>query len=202
LPPRRQIGDPITVPPRPRWPANRPPLPETPDLGGRRTDLRCRSWTSVPGCPVRWPSTPFTLTRLPVPSHKRRPNSRLPGSWGACSTSVRYFSPFPSGCPSGSGSKRCGFSPRPGSLRLVSQTRHRLRPDPEVGGVRLGFPAPVGVRSHVSPSTEVSGDPCPATHAPFPILRLAALARVRRSGAANDSTPRPSTCSVFISAVV
>jgi hypothetical protein len=51
-------GSPVAVPPRPRCPANRTPLPE--------------SKPGLPASRLRCPSTPFTLTRLPVPSRWRR----------------------------------------------------------------------------------------------------------------------------------
>lgn len=47
-------GSPVAVPPRPRCPANRTPLPE--------------SRPGLPASRLRRLSTPFTLTRLPVPS--------------------------------------------------------------------------------------------------------------------------------------
>jgi hypothetical protein len=83
LPPRRQIGDPITVPPRPRRPANRPPLPETSDLGDRRTDLRLPEL----GLGSRLPG-PLTLDAVHADPVNRAialtpPELRLPSSWGA-----------------------------------------------------------------------------------------------------------------------
>jgi hypothetical protein len=61
-------GFPTAVPPRPRCPANRTPLPE--------------SRPGLPASRLRRLSTPFTLTRFPVPSDDDAAEPRLPEQLG------------------------------------------------------------------------------------------------------------------------
>jgi hypothetical protein len=137
LPSRRHVGHPTTVPPRPRRLVAQPPLPES----GAPV---CRLPGSV------GPSTPFTLTRLPVPSPWRRrssasgavgvPRRRRPGDRPARHPRS----------PVGSvRSSHGGFSPRPEPLPPRGSGPFSDSSGPKALLVRLGLSTPVGVRSPV-----------------------------------------------------
>jgi len=107
----RAAGCPVAVPLRPRRPANRTPLPESePGLSASRP---------------RRPSTPFTLTRFPVPSMWRR----RAGSSGAVGVlhRPRPGNPVPvaPGRPAARYPERVVFRSVRTRFHLVDRTRHR-----------------------------------------------------------------------------
>lgn len=151
---RRVLGGSAT---RPRHTPALPPVPRRrcrPDLEDRRTDLRCRSRSSV--CRQSRPrglSTPFTLTRLPVSTMRRR-RSPTSGAVGVLPRSRTGWCPCP--WPPANrrlGARSDGFSLRPDSLPPREPGPSPTVGHPEVTLVRLGFPAPVGVRCPVRVAT-------------------------------------------------
>jgi len=125
-------GSPAVMPPRPRDPANRSPLPE--------------SRLGLPASRLRRLSASFTLTRLPVSSLGRRRTSTA----GAVGVPRRRRSGNPCArgprLPGDSVPEQGGFSLRPSPLPPRGPSPSPSADHPKVLGRRLGLPAPVGVR--------------------------------------------------------